>query len=122
MKQIIALSVALTVSGCAGFNPFASAPNPISNTNLYQAELVFDGAIKTFNELKSLCANRTLPPSCRTYVVQGQKIIIKARDADLAAREFVAKNPTIDATTVVSTFTSLVGQFNSTVTNLSATK
>lgn len=122
MNRLSAFGVALLLSACAA-NPFTTVvQNPISRTNLYQAELVFDGSIKTFNELKSLCANRTLPPKCQTYVIQGQSLIVKARDADLAAREFIDNNPTLDAAGAVQAFTILVGQFGGTVTNLSAVK
>jgi hypothetical protein len=118
MKRFLVLCLAFPLGGC--FNPLAPITNPISRTNLYQAELVFDGGIKTFNELKGLCAARILPPKCRTYVISGQKLIIKARDADLAAREFVDLHPTFDATTVVQTFIRYAGQFDATVTNLNA--
>lgn len=118
MRKVLALVLALPLAGC--FNPFVSIPNPANQTNLYQAELIFDGSVKTFNELKALCANRTLPPKCRTYVKQGQGLIIKARDADLAAREFVDSNPTLDATSIVSAFTTLASQFVTTTNNLGA--
>ena len=117
-KIILAAIIALPLGGC--FNPLTPITNPISRTNLYQAELIFDGGVKTFNALKALCANRTLPPKCRTYVISGQKLIIKARDADLAAREFVDLHPTFDATQVVQTFIKYAGQFDATVTNLNS--
>lgn len=120
MKRLIVLAVALLLAGC--FNPLSTVTNPVNATKLYQAELVFDGALKTFNELKSLCANRILPPTCRTYVVKGQGLIVKIAAADNAARNFVDENPTLDATNVVQAFTGLVSDFSATVTNLSATK
>lgn len=120
MKRLIALSLLLTLGACV--NPFASVNNPVSTTNLYQAELVFDASLKTFNELKGLCVNRALPPVCRTYVVKGQALIVKAAAADVAARNFVNNNPTLDATNVVQAFTGIVSNFNTTVTSLSATK
>jgi hypothetical protein len=120
MRKAIVILLALSLSGCAGFNPLTVIKNPISATNLYQAELVFDGAVKTFNSLKGLCASRVLPPKCRTYVVQGQGYIRQAAAADIAARNFVANNPTLDATNVVQAFTGIVGDFQNTVTALAA--
>lgn len=120
MRKLLAVILALSLAGCAGTLP--SVNNPISNTNLYEAELVFDAALKTFGTLRGLCANRTLPPACRTYVKTGQSIIARASAADVAARNFVTTNPTLDATNVVGAFTGILSDFQTTVTNLSATK
>ena len=119
MKKLIVI-LALFLGACA--NPLASVTNPVNTTTLYQAELVFDASVKTFNELKDLCANRVLPRVCRAYVVKGQALIVKAYAADIAARVFVNKNPALDATNVVQAFTGLVSNFKATVDNLSATK
>lgn len=119
IAAIFVLSFA--VAGC-GINPLSSVANPVTNTDLYKAEIVFDGTVKTFNELKGLCANRVLPSACRTYVIKGQSLIVKAYAADAAAQKFVANNPTLDATNVVQAFTGLVSTFQTTVNNLSATK
>lgn len=120
MKRTIVLALALSLGACV--NPIVGVKNPVSTTNLYQAELVFDASLKTFNELKGLCANRVLPPVCRTYVVKGQGLIVKAAAADRAARSFVKDNPTLDATNVIQAFTGVVSNFNTTVDGLSATK
>lgn len=122
MKRFLAVALLGLSLGACAVNPLASVTNPINTTRLYQAELVFSGSLKTFNELKRLCAERVLPPKCRTYVKQGQQIIVKAAAADQAARKFVDQNPTLDATNVVSAFTGIVSNFNATVTSLSATK
>ncbi len=108
-------------AGCS-FNPSTIIQNPVSTTNLYQGEIAFDASLKTFNELKALCANRVLRPSCRTYVIRGQSLIAKAYAADKAARNFINNNPTLNAASVVAIFTSLVSSFQSTVTSLNATK
>lgn len=107
--------LALALTACA------SVPNA-TPTQLYQAELVFDGAVKTFNELKGLCASKALPSSCRGYVVTGQGVIRQAYAADVAARQFIKNNPTLDATNVIQAFTGLVSTFQSNITALSATK
>ncbi len=123
-NSLLVMALALGLAGCVNGKPvlFTSVANPVSATNLYEAELAWDATLKTFVELRGLCASRTLPPACRTYVIQGQKIIKNAAAADVAARNFVTANPTIDATNVVSAFTGLLSSFQSTVTNLSATK
>jgi len=125
MKKLLIIALlSIGVAGCGtvGSVLTTTVTNPVNQTRLYQAELAFDGGIKTFNELKGLCARRVLKPSCRTYVVQGQGLIRNAAAADVAARNFVDKNPTLDATNVVSAFTGIVSDFTSTVTALSTTK
>ena len=122
MNRLIPIALALCLGACTTVNPLASVTNPINVTQLYQAELVFDASLKSFNELKGLCASRVLPPKCRTYVVSGQRLITKIAAADVAARNFVDQNPTLSATNVVQAFTGLVGNFTTTVDALSATK
>ena len=120
MKKVLVLLATLSLGGC--WNPLATVTNPVSATNLYQAELVFDASLKTFNELKGLCANRTLPPACRTYVIKAQGLIPKAYAADKAARSFILNNPTLSAANAVAAFTGIVQTFQGTVTSLGATK
>ena len=121
MRTLLLISIfCISMNGCV--DPFAKITNPISGTNLYEGELVFDATLKTFNELKGLCAKRVLPSACRTYVKQGQKLIVNAYSADKAARNFVTNNPALDATNVVQAFTGIVSDFKTTTANLSATK
>jgi hypothetical protein len=120
MKRFFAVALlGLSLAACA-VNPLATVTNPVNTTKLYQAELVFSASLKTFNKLKDLCVRRVIPSTCRTYVVQGQGIIRKASAADVAARNFVDKYPTLDATNVVQSFVGLVGDFTGTVDRLSA--
>lgn len=126
MKKIaLALTlslVLLALPDCSGFNPFATFKNPVSKTDLYASELLFDGGLKTFNKSKDLCGRRILPPDCRTYVLKGQDIIPKIYAADLAAHEFITKNPTFDAGDVIQEFIDLVSNFDTTVSTLKTMK
>ena len=115
--RVIAITALLGLAAC-GMNPLASVTNPVNTTKLYQAELVFDASLKTFNKYKDLCTRRVIASQCRTYVFEGQKIIRKANAADIAARNFVDKYPLLDATNVVQAFSGLVGDFNGTVDKL----
>ena len=117
--RVIALTAILGLAAC-GINPLSSVTNPINTTKLYQAELVFDAALKSFNKYKDLCARRVIASQCRTYVIEGQGIIPKASAADIAARNFVDRYPTLDATNVVQAFTGLVSTFTGTVDKLGA--
>lgn len=123
MRRFIGIGIlALSLGACASGGGLPSIQNPISSVNLYQAELAYDAGLKTFIELRALCANRTLPPACRTYVKIAQGYIVKAAAADIAARNFVVNNPTLDPTNVIQAFTGIVSNFTSTVSSLSATK
>ncbi len=120
MRKLIPIFLAFALAACA-VNPLTPVTNPVNVTNLYEAELVFDATLKTFNKLKSLCAQRVLPSTCRTYVIQGQGLIRKTYAADKAARDFVKNNPTLDAFNVVQAFTGLVSTFKGTTDALSKT-
>lgn len=111
-KVIIAIVFALGVSACDPVtipNPFQTYQNPVTASNLYEANLAYDAALKAFNKMKSLCAQRVIPNSCRTYVLKGQQIIPKAESARKIAQDFIRQNPTLDATSLVKAFTALVG-------------
>jgi hypothetical protein len=119
-RAILILALSIGLGACNTFNPFQTVQNPVSATNLYEAELIYSATIKTFNELKSWCASRVLPPACRTYVKKGQGYIVRADAARRSAEYFVDNNPTLDATNVVRAFTGVVSQFKTTVDALSA--
>lgn len=115
-KLALVLAVAFSLTACV------SVPNPITGNTLDASEIAFDASLKTFNELKALCANRTLPPACRTYVIQGQAIIKNAAAADIAARNFVRNNPNINPTSVVTVYSNFVSDFQNTVAHLTQIK
>ncbi len=120
MKKLVqialAATIALSLGGC--FNPFQTVDISTADTDLYAAELVFDGAVKTFNQLKDLCGKRALPPACRTYVKQGQGLIQKSYAADLSARQFIKDNPTLSAVSAIQAFQGLVTSFQTNNTTL----
>ena len=122
MRQFLAIAFALALGACTTVNPFQSVTNPVSKTTLYQAELVFDATLKSFNTLKKLCIQKALPATCRGYVIKGQDIIRQAYAADKSARVFVKTYPTLDATNVIQAFTGLVSDFKGTVDALSVGK
>lgn len=110
-KIALALVISLGVAACDPItiqNPFPSVQNPVTASNLYEANLAYDAALKAFNKMKSLCARRVIPNTCRTYVIKGQEIIPQAESARRTARDFIRANPTLNATSLVSAFTTLV--------------
>ncbi len=123
MRILVIATVAISLGACAQIQKaLTPQTNPVNTTNLYEGELLFDGTVKTFNELKGLCAQRVLPSKCRTYVIQGQSLIGKAYAADKAAQNFVTANPTLDATNVVQALIGILNDFQATTAALSATK
>ena len=126
MKRIIpivlALGLALSVAGCANGqlpNIFASISNPVKPAALDAAEEAYDASLKVFIKFRDYCNRRLIPSACRTYVIQGQRIIPQAEGARAAAESFVANNPTLDATKVISVYSDLVTKFTTTSTRLS---
>jgi len=122
-KLLVIVALAISLGGCANgklVNIFASTPNPVSQTNIDQADLAYDGALKTFNKLKDLCARRVISNKCRPIVKSAQAYIPKIEDARQTAERFIMANPTLDATSVVSAFITLVNKFGTTVANLGA--
>lgn len=118
LRKLLPFLLALGLMGCGGQLP--SITNPVTNTNLYQGELVLDAALKTFNKGKDLCERRVISSTCRTYVIKGQKLIVNIAAADQAARDLVDDGAsTIDITNAVQTFTGLVSTFNTTAATLS---
>lgn len=114
LRKLLPFLIALGLIGCA------SIPNPLNSTNLYQGELVFDAALKTFDKGKDLCARRVIVSACRTYVIKGQDLIKRIYSADEAARNLVdSGTTTIDVTNAVQTFVGLVSTFDATATTLS---
>lgn len=119
LRKLLPFLLALGLAGC-GFNPLSTVTNPVNTTNLYQGELVFDGALKTFNAGKDLCVRRIISSTCRTYVVKGQKMIVQIAAADQSARKLVdSGTTTINVTNAVQTFVGLVSTFDATAVSLS---
>lgn len=110
-KIFLALVVALGVTACDPVtvpNPFISVQNPITTRNLYEANLAYSAALKAFNKMKSLCANRVIPPTCRTYVIEGQRVIPQIEQARKTAQDFIRRNPNLNAGSLVDAYTTLV--------------
>lgn len=79
----------LMLSGCAdsrsifagGPSLIATVQNPIGPQQLVAVESAVGAAAGTFNGYRSLCANRVLPPSCRTAVQAAVRILMPSQAA-----------------------------------------
>lgn len=112
MKKLMLVAVlAVGLSGCDWQTTqavFTGVKNPVTASNLYEANLAYDGALKAFNKMKALCAQRVIPNSCRTYVIKGQQVIPQIESARKTAQIFIRNNPTLDASSLVSAYTTLI--------------
>lgn len=115
MRKILtafAVTASLSLAACDWQSTqavFTGVKNPVTASNLYEANLAYDGALKAFNKMKDLCARRVIPNTCRTYVIKGQQVIPQAENARKTAQSFIRNNPTLDASSLVSAFTTLIG-------------
>lgn len=69
-KLIFVLALSLTLPGCALFKNFS---NPITQSRLDTMNTAFGTALALAANYRDACANRALPPSCRSIVVSLQK-------------------------------------------------
>ena len=120
MKLALALIAALALAGCSdsrsifagGSSLIATVQNPVGPQQLVAVESAVGAAAGTFNGYRSLCADRVLPPSCRTAVQAVQGHIPKVRAALNSARNFVKNYPTVSAATAIGAVHAALGDFN----------
>lgn len=113
MRKFLPLLFALVLTGCVGFNPFASFTNPVSSQTLAKAEEGYGVALSAAVAYRNSCAQRLIPPSCRPIVKQIQLAENYAHGQLLVARNFVNANPTVDATVIIATAQQAVQAFQS---------
>lgn len=87
---------------------FTGVQNPVTTRNLYEANLAYNGALVAFNKMKDLCVRRVIPNTCRTYVIKGQQVIPQVESARKNAQNFIRQNPRLDASSLVSAYTTLI--------------
>lgn len=101
--KIVALALALFLGGCATFNPFGSINNPLTPNRLAQVEAAYGIALSAAVGYRRACAQRILArATCGPIVALLQRSDRRAQVAIKAARTFTRRNPTLDATSVVS--------------------
>jgi hypothetical protein len=86
-RTFIIATAALLIAGCA--------TNPLSREALVATESAYGASLSAFNGYRRLCANRTIPPSCRTVVQGIQPKIRVAQSAIVQARAFYAQGNTV---------------------------
>lgn len=121
-----AIIVMLALGGCAGaFDPskksvLEGGPSfvaPIVNPLVgHQAQFnivnnSYGGALAVFVNFRDACADRVLPPTCRTAVQRTQPYIVRAERARQGAINFMAKYPTLNAVQAVEAFRDTVNDF-----------
>lgn len=95
MRIIAAIILSVSLAACATIKN-------ITPTTLADLESVYGAAEAIAVGYRDSCDNRLLPPSCRMIVPAVQKYGAMAQEKVLAARKFVAENPTVDASAQVA--------------------
>ena len=109
MRKLLVICFALALAGCASL----SIKNPFTTTTLGDVEAAYGTALSIAVGYRDACAQRLIPPSCRTIVPQVQRYGVQAQNAIVYARSFVRNNPTLDPTTAVKIASDAVSAFSS---------
>lgn len=96
MKKIIVLVLALSLGACTSFNNF------FHKSQLAEIEAAYGIALVLANSYGDLCKKKVIPQTCWVVVKQLQAADRKAEIALDTANDFVRKNPTLNAVTLVS--------------------
>lgn len=128
MNRIVIVLLGVTLASCANIPALdpsgrsvleggKSFVAPITNplvTKKSEFNIVnnsFGGALAVFVNFRDACADRLLPPACRTAVQKTVPYLRKAQGTRNAARFFVKKYPKLDARNVVEAFRDAVNDF-----------
>lgn len=106
-KVLLALVLSFALTACA------SIPNPFTAPTLAAVESSYGAALALAVNYRDACAQRLIPASCRTVVPVMQSYGARAQSAVLVARNFVKNNPTLDATSILSTAQDAIEMFKS---------
>lgn len=135
-KIIIAVTLALSLAGCAGLpGPLGDAVrtltttinNPVRPVDIYRVKNTYAAALEVFVEYRRYCWSQPYAvlmvdpvarPLCerrRQIVRAGQKADEKAFFAISAAENFVTNNPTLNAASAISAAWQAVTDFQSAI-------
>lgn len=103
MRKFI-LVLALLVAGCA------TVPNPVTQSRMDVVNASWGGALALMVAYRDSCAQRLLPPSCRTVVFKMQAAAPPVQNAVIRARAFAA-NPQISSTDLIEVASNTVNDF-----------
>lgn len=111
MKWLV-VATSLLMAACP-----ARFQNPVSNETLANTEATYGAALAVAVNYRRACVAKkaSIYPGCRAVVAQLQSVGKIAQTSVLMARDFVRKNPTLDASAVISTAWAAVSQFQEVV-------
>lgn len=135
MKRIltaIAIVSAVTFGGCAQVKEFVDATtttitNPVSAVDIYRVKNVYAATLQAAVDWRTYCysksykailADPVMKPVCqnrRAVVLAVQSAQPKAASALKSAEDFVAQNPTINATAAISAAWAAVANFKNAI-------
>lgn len=120
-KVFLALTLALSLAGCATFKNIetavqlgtASIANPVTPTRLNQMESAITIVFAGLNAWKKTCQDGLIPASCRQQINSVQVYTRQIPPYLNQLRTFVRNNDQINATVVFNNVTGLIGTIKS---------
>ena len=114
MRKIFILGIALALSGCATFGSFT---NPVTRTNLVEAETAYGIVLTAAVTYRKLCNDKVIKrATCAPIVTQLQAADARVQIAMKNLRSFQANNPSIDASSLVTAIQQAVSDFKQVAT------
>lgn len=107
--RIVAISLALILAACAGKPPIAIS-SAVTLNSLYTVEAGYGVALAAENTYKNLPLCKTGTTPSLTNICAKRSVIVRLQNADkqvvnaiTIARDFIKNNPTLDASSYIST-------------------
>lgn len=117
----LALSVAVTLGGCATLDKITGIPtsvltttinNPIGKEELADVERAYQAALGVANVYVELCRTRQIArASCRPVVTRIQGYVGQAHAALMSLRGFVRNNDTVNAMSAIAAVKQAIADF-----------
>lgn len=106
MKKLIGIVLlCFTIGACQSF------PNPVTTDRLANIESAYGIALSAAVAYRNACANKSIPRTCRSIVVELQAADRAAQSALVTARSFIKEHPFLDAFDVISAAQQAVSTF-----------
>lgn len=131
MKKLVAiLAVGLLLTGCAGFQQFvgtveadaALVKSRIAQTftpdNLDTIEDSYGAIMAVAVAYRNLCQSKVINKSCWITIAKIQPYQLKAQNAVVTLRKFIAANPNLDASSFIQIARASINAFNTYQTSL----
>lgn len=125
-KIILAVTLALSLGGCATFNAFTtgislatkSIANPVTKSEEAQVELALDTAVQALKVYKKACIAGSADKNCKANIAQIQAYTRQVPALVAQLRGFVDNNDQVNATVIYNQLTALYANVKTAAANL----